>query len=237
MRHLFISDLHLDPGRPHHIQALRDFCACKLQPEGRLYILGDLFEAWLGDDMGLVAYADVISLLKQQTEQGIELFIQHGNRDFLLGKAFAEATGATFIAEEEVIEINHTRVLLMHGDSLCTDDIDYQAFKQQVRSKSWQQDFLALPAAERLQIAQHFRQQSGLMTANKHADIMDVNTSAVAEVMQKHQVSTLIHGHTHRPMVHQDQGQTRIVLGDWQGHFDYLDWAENDTWHFLRQPI
>ena len=237
MRHLFISDLHLDPGRPHHIQALHDFCVCKLQPQSRLYILGDLFEAWLGDDIGLVAYADVVKLLKTLTVRGVELFIQHGNRDFLLGEQFAAATGAQLIADEEVIEINGTRILLMHGDNLCTDDIDYQIFKQQVRDQQWQQDFLALPAAQRLQTAQQFRQQSSQMTAHKDADIMDVNQQAVINIMQQHRVNTLIHGHTHQPMVHQDQGRTRIVLGDWQGHFDYLDWAENDTWHFLRQPI
>ena len=141
MRHLFISDLHLDPGRPHHIQALQDFCACKLQPQSRLYILGDLFDAWLGDDMGLVAYADVVKLLKTLTDQGIELFIQHGNRDFLLGREFATATGALLMADEVVIDINDTRILLMHGDSLCTDDIDYQIFKKQVRDQQWQQNF------------------------------------------------------------------------------------------------
>ena len=237
MRHLFISDLHLDPSRPHHIQALRDFCENKLQPGCHLYILGDLFEVWLGDDMGLLAYADVIALLREQTDAGIQLFIQHGNRDFLLGHDFAAATGAVMLDEEALIEINGQTVLLMHGDSLCTDDIDYQAFKTQVRASEWQQKFIALPPAERLKIAQQYRQQSSVMTANKEADIMDVNVPAVLDTMQQHQVKTLIHGHTHRPMVHQQGGLTRIVLGDWQGHFDYLLWPQNDTWHFLRQPI
>ena len=237
MRHLFISDLHLDSGRPHHVQALRDFCDNKLDSSSHLYILGDLFEAWLGDDMGLVAYADVVNLLTQLTKQGTKVFIQHGNRDFLLGKEFVAATGAILLGEEAVIEINQTRVLLMHGDSLCTDDIDYQNFKKQVRDQQWQQDFLAMPAAQRIELAQQYRQQSSKMTAEKDSEIMDVNTDTVLKVMAKHQVDTLIHGHTHRPMVHQNQGLTRIVLGDWQGHFDYLDWPENDTWHFLRQPI
>ena len=114
MRHLFISDLHLDSGRPHHVQALRDFCDNKLDSSSHLYILGDLFEAWLGDDMGLVAYADVVNLLTQLTKQGTKVFIQHGNRDFLLGKEFVAATGAILLGEEAVIEINQTRVLLMH---------------------------------------------------------------------------------------------------------------------------
>ena len=237
MRHLFISDLHLDPSRPHHIQALRDFCENKLQPGYHLYILGDLFEVWLGDDMGLVAFADVIALLREQTDAGIKLFVQHGNRDFLLGNNFAAATAATMLDEEALIEINGEPVLLMHGDSLCTDDIDYQAFKAQVRAPSWHQEFVSLPPAERLKIAQQYRQQSSIMTANKEADIMDVNLPAVQQTMQQQQVKTLIHGHTHRPMVHQQDGLTRIVLGDWQGHFDYLLWPQNDTWHFLRQPI
>ncbi|MDP6165462.1 MAG: UDP-2,3-diacylglucosamine diphosphatase [Gammaproteobacteria bacterium] len=237
MRHLFISDLHLDQSRPHHIQALRDFCECKLQPGYHLYILGDLFEVWLGDDIGLTNYADVIALLKEQVDAGVKIFVQHGNRDFLLGRAFLEATGVQLLTEETVININDMPILLMHGDSLCTDDTEYLAFKKQVRSSKWQQEFLALPPAQRLRKAQDYRQQSSESTANKDAHIMDVNPAAVQEVMQKYNVHTLIHGHTHRPMVHQNDGFTRIVLGDWQGHFDYLLWPNNDTWHFLRQPI
>jgi UDP-2,3-diacylglucosamine hydrolase len=203
----------------------------------KLYILGDLFEVWLGDDMGLIHYADVVELLRQQADRGVEVFIQRGNRDFLLGKDFYQATGATALADETLIEINQQAILLMHGDSLCTDDLDYQAFKQLVRSSAWQTDFLALSPADRINKAQEYRQQSQTMTAAKSDDIMDVNADAVAAAMASHGVKTLIHGHTHRPMVHQADGITRIVLGDWEGHFDYLLWPDNDTWHFLRQPI
>lgn len=236
-RSLFISDLHLDPRRPQHTAALRDFCETKLQSGYKLYILGDLFEVWLGDDMGLIHYADVVELLRQQADRGVEVFIQRGNRDFLLGKDFFEATGAHALADESLIEINQQTILLLHGDSLCTDDLDYQAFKQLVRSSAWQTDFLALSPADRINKAQEYRQQSQTMTAAKSDDIMDVNADAVAAAMASHGVKTLIHGHTHRPMVHQADGITRIVLGDWEGHFDYLLWPDNDTWHFLRQPI
>ena len=236
-RHLFISDLHLDISRPQHIQALHEFCAKKLQPSYHFYILGDLFEVWLGDDLGLIEHQDTIELLKNLTHQGVHVFIQKGNRDFLLGELFAKATGATLIPDEHIVHINNQPVLLMHGDSLCTDDKEYQAFRRQVRSLSWQQEFLSLSSKQRIEKANEYRQMSQAVTAQKDQSIMDVNPDTVQKTAQRHQVSTLIHGHTHLPKIHQHPTLTRIVLGDWRGHFDYLCWPENDTWHFLRQSV
>jgi len=237
LRRLFIADLHLHPARPEHSCALIDFCQQRVHADDELYVLGDLFEAWIGDDVGIITYADVIACFKQLTDAGTKVYFMAGNRDFLIGPLFCEATGITLLSDPTVICIDQQNVLLMHGDTLCTDDIDYQAFRGLVRSDQWQQEFLALTPAQRMAKASEYRQQSQSMTASKSNDIMDVNDNAVAQVMQQHGVNLLIHGHTHRPCVHQlNQGQ-RVVLGDWTGHFDYISWPEHESWHLIRQSI
>ena len=237
MRRLFIADLHLHPARPEHSRALIDFCQQRINANDELYILGDLFETWIGDDVGIITYADVIACLKQLTNSGTKVYFMAGNRDFLIGQEFSQATGITLLPDPSLVMFDEKAVLLMHGDTLCTDDEDYQQFRHLVRSARWQTDFLAQPPALRMQQAAEYRQQSQAMTALKSNDIMDVNLNTVTQVMLQHQVSLLIHGHTHRPQVHHLNQGERIVLGDWGGHFDYLNWPQGEAWHLIRESI
>jgi UDP-2,3-diacylglucosamine hydrolase len=237
MRRLFIADLHLNPARPEHSCALIDFCQQRINANDELYILGDLFDAWIGDDVGIITYADVIACFKQLTTNGTQVFFMAGNRDFLIGNEFSQATGVQLLVDPTVVTFEDQDVLLMHGDTLCTDDIGYQNFRSLVRNSSWQGEFLAMSPALRMQQATDFRQQSQAMTAMKSDEIMDVNLHAVTQVMDQHQVSLLIHGHTHRPQVHHLNQGERVVLGDWGGHFDYLSWPQGEAWHLIRESI
>jgi UDP-2,3-diacylglucosamine hydrolase len=237
MRRLFIADLHLHPARPEHSCALIDFCQQRINADDELYILGDLFEAWIGDDVGIITYADVIACLKQLTDSGTKVYFMAGNRDFLIGHQFSQSTGIEILPDPTLVTFDDQHVLLMHGDTLCTDDIGYQDFRLLVRDPTWQHQFLAMSPALRMQQAAQYRQQSQAMTAMKSNDIMDVNLDAVTQVMQQHQVNLLIHGHTHRPQVHHLNPGERVVLGDWGGHFDYLSWPQGETWHLIREPI
>ena len=237
MRRLFIADLHLNPARPEHSCALIDFCQQRIHADDELYILGDLFDAWIGDDVGIITYADVIACFKQLTTNGTQVFFMAGNRDFLIGNEFSQATGVQLLVDPTVVTFEGQDVLLMHGDTLCTDDIGYQNFRSLVRNSSWQGEFLAMSPALRMQQATDFRQQSQAMTAMKSDEIMDVNLHAVTQVMDQHQVSLLIHGHTHRPQVHHLNQGERVVLGDWGGHFDYLSWPQGEAWHLIRESI
>ncbi|MEK6749414.1 MAG: UDP-2,3-diacylglucosamine diphosphatase [Pseudomonadota bacterium] len=219
MTTLFISDMHLAAQRPDVARMVFDFLHVHQAATQRIYILGDLFEAWLGDDAVLPDQQTAIDGLHNLTATGIELFVMHGNRDFLLGNRFEDMTGARLIAQDTVVDLYGTRVLLTHGDALCTDDIEYQAFRAMVRDPRWQQQALALPIAQRIEMAAQFRTMSKSQAGLKPADIMDVNAQAVATTMQQHQVQYLIHGHTHRPAIHPFElsagGAYRIVLGDW----------------------
>jgi len=237
MRRLFIADLHLNPARPEHSCALIDFCQQRINADDELYILGDLFDAWIGDDVGIITYADVTACFKQLTTNGTQVFFMAGNRDFLIGNEFSQATGVQLLVDPTVVTFEDQDVLLMHGDTLCTDDIGYQNFRSLVRNSSWQSEFLAMSPALRMQQATDFRQQSQAMTAMKSDEIMDVNLHAVTQVMDQHQVSLLIHGHTHRPQVHHLNQGERVVLGDWGGHFDYLSWPQGEAWHLIRESI
>lgn len=217
---LFISDLHLDARRPAITALFQDFLV-GLEPsqcEG-LYILGDLFEAWIGDDSDDPHDARVIAALRATVERGIPVRIMHGNRDFLLGARFAAATGCTLLSDPSVIELDGEPTLLMHGDTLCTDDTEYQQFRAMVRDPDWQRQFLARPLAERRAIAANLRETSRQRTGEKAAEIMDVNPQAVVDTLRAHGVRRLIHGHTHRPGMHalevDGHPAQRIVLGDW----------------------
>lgn len=237
MRRLFIADLHLNPARPEHSCALIDFCQQRINADDELYILGDLFDAWIGDDVGIITYADVITCFKQLTTNGTQVFFMAGNRDFLIGHEFSQATGVQLLVDPTVVTFEGQDVLLMHGDTLCTDDIDYQNFRSLVRDSSWQGEFLAMSPSLRMQQAKDFRQRSRAMTAMKADEIMDVNSHAVNQVMDQHQVKLLIHGHTHRPKIHHLNQGERVVLGDWGGHFDYLSWPQGEAWHLIRESI
>jgi len=223
--YLFISDCHLDPGRPEITQTLSAFLDNRASRADRLYILGDLFEVWLGDDDPAEAQQPVIDAL-HRLAQRIPVYFMAGNRDFLLGESFADRVGIRRLDEPRVLQLGSNRTLLIHGDTLCTDDHDYQQFRALVRSPEWQAEFLARPLAERREIAAQLRSDSADAMAQKPADIMDVNPLAVESCFRDNAVDTIIHGHTHRPAVHRYPGrQTRHVLGDWNPGPSFLSWT------------
>jgi len=222
--YLFISDCHLDASRPEVTAMLANFLETRAVTARYVYILGDLFEVWLGDDDPAPEQQHVIGLLRQ-LGQNTDLFFMAGNRDFLLGKAFADANNITLLDEPHVLLLDETRVVLVHGDALCTDDHDYQAFRSMVRVPEWQSTFLAKPLPERQQLAAGMRSDSVDAMAQKSIQIMDVNSSAVQNCFRDNEASTIIHGHTHRPAVHNyDSNLCRIVLGDWDQEPSYLSW-------------
>ncbi len=213
---LFISDLHLSPERPAVSRAFLVFLQQRAASASALYILGDLFEAWIGDDDPCDLSIEIQTALRTLSDSGVPLYVQHGNRDFLLGRRFARRTGATMLGDEHIIEYHGHRALLMHGDSLCTEDIDYQRFRRKARNPVYRWVLAHLPLKRRQQLATDWRAKSMAANSNKASAIMDVNTDAVATVMDKYDVATLIHGHTHRPHRHQLAIGERIVLGDWE---------------------
>lgn len=238
---LFISDLHLEPDRQDISQAFFNFLEKHAANAQALYILGDFFNVWLGDDYSSELSLKVAEKLKTLSQSGVTIKLMHGNRDFLIGENFAQSCGAELIKEPCSLEAFNQKILLMHGDVLCTQDHDYMAFRQLVRDPEWQQNFLSRPIAERIAFAAEARKQSQSMNSNKAADIMDVTPEAVADIMQKHDVLTLIHGHTHRPAVH-DTNQTpepgrRLVLGDWDDGAWYISWTpEQLSLHKIETP-
>ncbi len=229
MTTLLISDLHLHPGAPEVTDGFMQWLEQRASDADTLYVLGDFFDAWIGDDLldlvdndptGSAALAArVASALHRLAAQGTEIFIMHGNRDFLLGKRFADAAGAQLLDDPSVVELGDSKALLMHGDSLCTRDAAYMAFRQQARDPEWQRQILDMPINERIALARQLREQSGEANSNKAEDIMDVTPEEVIHSMRQHRVTTLIHGHTHRPAVHEldidGEPAKRFVLGDW----------------------
>ena len=219
MTSFIISDLHLDESRPAITQAFFEFLRGPAAGADALYILGDFFEVWIGDDDDAPLAAEVARQLKAYSDQGTALYLMHGNRDFLLGDDFARRCGATLLPDPTLAELGGEKVLLMHGDSLCTRDEEYMAFRQQARNPQWQQALLAKPLEERRQIAAQIRAVSKSMNSRKAEDIMDVTPEEVVDIMRAHDVRTLIHGHTHRPARHSleidGKPAERIVLGDW----------------------
>ena len=219
MTTLFISDLHLDESRPHIVDLYIDLLAGEARGADALYILGDLFEAWIGDDDDAGLPARVAQATRALSEAGVPVYFMHGNRDFLLGADYAARAGLTLLADPTVVELGGERTLLMHGDTLCTDDVDYLKFRALVRDPRWQRQFLSRPLAERRAFAAQARGESRARTSAARPEIMDVTQAAVEAAMRAHGVRRLIHGHTHRPATHRFDldGQTaeRIVLGDW----------------------
>jgi UDP-2,3-diacylglucosamine hydrolase len=189
-----------------------------------LYILGDLFEAWIGDDEDSQLSEQVCDGLRRLTERGTRSFVAHGNRDFLLGSGFEARTGTTLLDQATVLDLYGTRTLLLHGDELCTDDLSYQTMRQQLRNPQWQREFLDRPLSIRRQMAAQLRETSRDSTQEKSMEIMDVNQNTLEAFMRRYGATRLIHGHTHRPAVHSflldGQSAERIVLADWesQGH-------------------
>lgn len=218
-RTLFISDLHLDEGRPQITRLFLDFLKTRASGSDALYILGDLFEAWIGDDDQSTLNTDVCRGLSECAASGTPVFVMHGNRDFLLGEQFTKQGNCTLLQDPARIDLYGIPTLLMHGDLLCTDDKEYQAFRDKVRNPKWQTGFLNKPLEERRDIALGMRALSQEKTGGKSESIMDVNPAAVVNVMIGNRVPRLIHGHTHRPDIHDlpiaGRPAQRIVLGDW----------------------
>lgn len=217
MTDIFISDLHLDESRPDITAGFLHFLDKGLDGATALYILGDFFEVWLGDDHDTTFNQTIIQALKALD---LPIYIMHGNRDFLLGAAFCSQIGATLLPDPSIIEFNGEKVLLMHGDSLCTSDTEYMKVRVLLRNEAFQADFLTKSIPERQAFADQARGESKAHTRETAADIMDVTESEVVKIMLESRVSTLIHGHTHRPATHRvdlggKQEGKRIVLGDW----------------------
>ena len=219
MATLFIADLHLQTEEPAITAGFLRFLAGEARSADALYILGDLFEAWIGDDDPNPLHREIATAIKALVDSGVPCYFIHGNRDFLVGKRFARESGMQLLAEEKVLHLYGRDVLIMHGDTLCTDDPGYLAFRAKVHTPWIQKLFLALPLFIRRRIAQKMRNDSKAANSSKSMEIMDVNPQAVVDVMEKHHVQWLIHGHTHRPAVHslEANGKTayRVVLGAW----------------------
>lgn len=225
---LFISDLHLCDSRPHITTAFIQFLEQIASKAQALYILGDLFEYWAGDDaIELGTHKPVIDALKQLSTSGVAIFLIHGNRDFLLAEGFSKATGVSILPDPSLINLYGKRVLLSHGDAQCTDDVAYQQFKAEVRSTKWQKQFLGQPLAKRIAYIEQLRSKSEQEKSTKSMQIMDVNATAVESLLaQYHFPAIFIHGHTHRPNqhLHAIAGHkcARWVLGDWYEQGSYL---------------
>jgi len=226
---LFISDLHLDAGEPRTIRRFLEFIDAEALAAQALYILGDLFEAWIGDDDDDAHLRPIVAALARVTGAGVPCAVMHGNRDFLLGARFCAATGCRLLGDYERIDLYGERVLLTHGDLLCTDDTRYMALRGQLRDPQWQREFLAKPLAERRKIAAGLRELSAVEIAAKSYDIMDVNQQTVAQTMRDFAVSLLLHGHTHRPAVHRfvldGKPAARVVLGAWHDAATIVRWS------------
>lgn len=219
MSTVFISDLHLEADRPDITEAFVGFLGSLPGSCQALYILGDLFDAWVGDDDDAALPALIAEQLRHLAGSGVSVAFLHGNRDFALGKDYAQHAGFRLLDDPAVIDLYGRPTLLMHGDTLCTDDTAYQAFRAQVRNPAWLAQMLAQPLAVRRAFAAQARAGSSAHTAATAETIMDVNTDAVADAFRSHGVDLLIHGHTHRPARHQSEvdglARTRLVLGDW----------------------
>lgn len=229
MAALFISDLHLAPARPDITSAFEAFLRGPALEGESLYILGDLFEYWAGDDdLDDPFNARVVAALARCGAQ-VPVFFMHGNRDFLAGDRFAGAAGLTLVGDPLVAQIAGRRTLIMHGDTLCTDDHEYQRFREEVRSPAWASTFLALPLGERKRRIEQLRERSEAQKRVKPMTIMDVNPAAVEDALRAHGCERLIHGHTHRPGRHSllvdGRPCERLVLGDWYEHGSHLSCA------------
>jgi UDP-2,3-diacylglucosamine hydrolase len=213
---LFVSDLHLQPSHPKTSRGFYDFLERHAMAAQALYVLGDLFEYWAGDDdMDAPLPRQTIEAIRRVSDAGVAVYWIAGNRDFLAGPAFAEATGATILSEPHVATIGGQRIVLVHGDAQCTDDINYMAFRAQVREPAWQAQFLAMPLAQRKAIIAGMRQDSRADQDNKSYGVMDVTAQAIGQVFAQTNTRVMIHGHTHRPALHETAVGRRYVLPDW----------------------
>ncbi len=228
MTTLFISDLHLEAERPDIGDQFIKFLEDDASEAEALYILGDLFEAWVGDDDQNNYYFVIKRALRRLFDSGVPIYFMHGNRDFMIGKQFANETGVIILAEPYEVNMYAEKALLCHGDAMCTDDVQYQKIRKMTRDPDWQASMLAKPLKERLRMAEEARRQSLERTINLDMNIMDVNQGEVKRIMSKYGIDVLLHGHTHRPAVHDvDLGNRkakRVVLGDWHQQGSVVRW-------------
>ncbi|WP_039913945.1 UDP-2,3-diacylglucosamine diphosphatase [Cellvibrio mixtus] len=240
MSTLFISDLHLHESRPLITRAFFHFLHHQASKSEALYILGDFFDTWIGDDDDSDLPREVARELFALNQKGITIYFQHGNRDFLLGDDYAHKSGMVLLPESHVIDLYGTPTLLLHGDTLCTADKDYQQFRNTVRNPQWQQQILAQPLNARRALAAQLREKSQSINSMKAEDIMDVTPADVIDQMEKAQVTRLIHGHTHRPARHplviNNKPAERIVLGDWHSH-GWCIKADQNNCDLINWPI
>jgi UDP-2,3-diacylglucosamine hydrolase len=216
---LFISDLHLQESHPRTAEAFFRFLAERAPQAEALYLLGDIFEYWAGDDdLGTPFHQRIVDALRALADAGVAVYWMAGNRDFLVGQDFARAAGLRLLPDPSVVNIGGQRVALVHGDAQCTGDLKYMAFRAQVRDPAWQQQFLAMPLAQRKAIIAGLREGSRQAHGEKSYDIMDVTPDAIAALHAATQAEVIIHGHTHRPALHRDPdtGRRRYVLPDWE---------------------
>jgi UDP-2,3-diacylglucosamine hydrolase len=232
MSSCFISDLHLDHKREDIKEAFFKFLESEASEFKNLYILGDLFEVWIGDDFEDNFTNQVIFKLKQFSLRDKNIFIMHGNRDFLLGEKFAKKCGAKLISDPLILDSKEKKIMLTHGDIFCTDDLEYQNFKEKVRNEIWQQEFLAKDLKDRQEIAKNLRKESAMKNSDKEDYLMDVNKLEVEKIAQENEVDILIHGHVHRPKIHNEVFGQRIVLGDWDKKYWFISLiGENISLH------
>ena len=236
----FISDLHLEESRPDITGAFFYFLDQIEADATQLYILGDFFEAWVGDDQNTPLQAKVKARLKALTDKGIQTFFMAGNRDFLIGQQFSQETGVTVLPEPSKIHLNGEEVLLIHGDSLCTRDTAYMKLRAMLRAPGFIETFLARPLEDRLTTARQLREMSQASNQNKSNEIMDVTPEEVIKLMEEQEVTTLIHGHTHRPATHSlevnGRPASRIVLGDWDKQIWFIK-VDGRGPELLNQPF
>ena len=231
MTTLFISDLHLEADRPDIADQFLRFLETEALHADALYILGDLFESWVGDDDPNEHYAWIKQALKKLTRKGVPVYFMHGNRDFMIGEDFASETGITLLDDPTIIELHGESVLLSHGDAWCTDDVEYQAFRKMTRDPDWQAMMLQKSLEERLAYAAQARQESMARGGSLAEEITDVNAEAVARAFRESGVPIILHGHTHRPAVHElsidNTAVQRIVLGDWYEQGSVVRWTDD----------
>lgn len=238
---LFISDLHLSPERPAIAALFIEFLRARAAQADALYILGDLFEYWLGDDtVGMPELAPLLGGLRALSASGVPVHVMHGNRDFLMGSGFEQASGCRLLPDPSVIDLYGARVLLTHGDLLCTDDTQYQAVRRVVRDPAWQRDVLSKSVPERIALARSFREKSEKVIAGNKPEIMDVTPATVDAMLRAHNAHDMIHGHTHRPAIHRFEldgaPARRIVLGDWYDQGSVLV-CEGSNWQLQALPL
>ena len=230
---LFLSDLHLGETRPEANERFFAFIEDTASKAGAVYVLGDLFEYWIGDDdLDEPFHALIAGFLRNLSRAGIPLFVMQGNRDFLMGQRFCAATGARMLADPTLIDLGGSATLLMHGDTLCTDDRDYQEWRAIAHSDAWQREFLAQPLPQRREAMATLREKSKKALETKPAEIMDANPAAVREAFRRYGATRIIHGHTHRPgsevLEVDGRRRERWVLPDWYGSGGYLELTDGD---------